>query len=49
MADNMNVSFLQGKQSSLDELILGQKTNKNIKQGAFYLTDDTFRLYYGAA
>ena len=48
MADNLNISFLQGEQSSLDALMENQSTAKNIKKGAFYLTNDTFRLYYGA-
>ena len=41
-ADN-NVLFLQGTQANLNNLI----ANGNAKEGAFYLTYDTHRLYIG--
>lgn len=38
-----NVLFLQGSQNNLNSLI----TNGGAKEGAFYLTNDTHRLYVG--
>lgn len=38
-----NVLFLQGSQTNLNKLI----TNGGAKEGAFYLTNDTHRLYVG--
>lgn len=38
-----NVLFLQGSQTNLNSLI----TNGGAKEGAFYLTNDTHRLYVG--
>lgn len=41
--ENKNILFLQGTQQSLNTLI----TNGSAKDGAFYLTNDTHRLYVG--
>lgn len=41
--DGKNVLFLQGTQSKLNELM----ANGGAKEGAFYLTNDTHRLYIG--
>lgn len=42
-----NVSFLLGSQANLNDLITNASTAKNIQAGAFYLTNDSHRLYYG--
>ena len=41
--DGKNVLFLQGTQTKLNELM----NNGGAKEGAFYLTNDTHRLYIG--
>jgi hypothetical protein len=41
--DGKNVLFLQGTQAKLNELM----NNGGAKEGAFYLTNDTHRLYIG--
>ena len=41
--DGKNVLFLQGTQTKLNELM----ANGGAKEGAFYLTNDTHRLYIG--
>lgn len=43
--DGKNVLFLQGTQTKLNELM----NNGGAKEGAFYLTNDTHRLYIGRA
>lgn len=44
---NNNVQFLQGTQASLNTLLPGGTNAGNAKEGAFYLTTDTHRLYIG--
>lgn len=39
-----NVGFLRGSQAGLNTLMAGKK---DIKEGSFYLTNDTNRLYFG--
>jgi hypothetical protein len=41
--DYQSISFLQGTQDKLDALII----NGGAKEGSFYLTNDTHRLYIG--
>ena len=41
-----NVSFLIGTQDRVDELL---KASSGIQAGAFYVTNDTHRMYFGAA
>ena len=41
-----NVSFLIGAQSSINKLL---EDNSGIQAGAFYVTNDTHRMYFGAA
>ena len=47
--ENSNVRFLQGSQAALDELRASTLQNRKEKviDGAFYLTNDTNRLYIG--
>jgi len=41
-----NVSFLIGTQDKVDQLLTAAS---GIQAGAFYVTNDTHRMYFGAA
>jgi len=51
MANPMNVYFKRGTQSALDTLITNNASSAQgvFKAGAFYLTEDTNRLYFAQA
>lgn len=48
MATKPNVSFLLGAQAKVDQLMSAKAVN-SVVEGAFYLTEDSHRLYYGAS
>ena len=49
MAIPKNVSFLRGNQQGIYDIMSGVNKTHTIQPGAFYLADDSHRLYYATA